>query len=95
MEYLLGLWKNNKILFFILLPLVVVAVAIKLYQQWILISAKNSINKATGRSKKMEKQKQAAIQKAKESEEYAKALAKAREDLENAEIGKNWHKDEE
>ena len=92
-EWLLGLWKKNKLLFWLLIIPVALAFAVKIYQEIIFHGAKKSLGKADKKSDAV-KQKVAAqeakadaeLDKAKEAEDRIKARE------ESDKLNLDWHK---
>jgi hypothetical protein len=92
-DSIVSLWKKNKILFFLLLPLGLMAVGIKFYQEYQFGMAKRSLTKAkkesAERKKKIAKQEKAAkalIEKADEASDRRKARE------ESDKLNLDWHK---
>jgi Tfp pilus assembly major pilin PilA len=95
-EWLLSLWEKNKILFFILIVPVILAVAIKVYQEIIYNQAKSSLKKTDKKSDEIKQKVTKQEQKAQEHLDNAKA-AEDRINKRNQQqnVDRNWHKDEE
>lgn len=95
-EWLLGLWEKNKILFFILIIPVIIALALKIYQEIVFQQAKKSLDKTSKKSNeiknKVAKQEQQAedhLNKAKQAEDRINKREK------DDKLDLDWHKDEE
>lgn len=104
---LLGLKENNKVLFWILIPLVALAFIVKILMELNIIGAKRDLKKAENNVLEIQKQKEEAERKAKELIESSKKNdekaknhhVKADEHKANAEklekekpkIDENWH----
>lgn len=96
MDWLLGLWEKNKILFFLLLIPIVIAFVLKFYQEYQYQMAKKSLEdmkkESAERKKKIAKQEKLAGK----AMELADAAAKRRKERkEKKQVGLDWYKDEQ
>jgi lipopolysaccharide/colanic/teichoic acid biosynthesis glycosyltransferase len=95
-DWLLSLWEKNKILFFILIIPVILAVAIKIYQEIIYSQAKSSLKKADKKSNEIKQKVASQEKKAKEHIDNAKAAEdRINKRNQQKDSNLNWHKDEE
>lgn len=86
-----GMWGKSKILFFLLLPLVLLAIAYKLYREYQVMRAKQSLEKAEKTHEQLEKEKQQLLADAEKAKQDADEAAKRRAEREEGDINENWH----
>lgn len=91
-DTLANMWNKSKILFFLLFPLVLIAIAINFYKEYQVMKAKESLKDVESKDKQLEAEKQAALDAAKEAEFEANQLAKNRENRKEEDIEEGWHK---
>lgn len=89
---LAGMWNKSKILFFLLLPLIILAIGFKLYREYQVMKAKQSLDEAVKKHDQLEKEKLEALAKAEAEEAKAKEAAKHREGRKEDDIDDDWHK---
>lgn len=92
-DWLLGLWSKNKLLFILLIIPITLAFAIKIYQEILYQNAKGSLKDADKKSNvikaKVDKQENEAAEELKKADEAADRI-KARE--ESDKVNLDWHK---
>lgn len=91
-EKLAGLWENNKILFFILLPITLLAVGFQLYRKYQVMQAKASLEEAEKTHEELDKEKRKALKQAEKAELKARLLAEKRKQRKDSDIPTDWHK---
>jgi len=90
-EWLANLWNKNKILFFILLPLCLMAVGVKMYLAYLSYQAEQSLEEAENKDVEIKKQ-QAVINK--KIDKKLDEIGDIEEKIENRsedDIDEDWH----
>jgi len=89
---LANMWNKSKILFFILLPLVILAIGFNLYRDYQVMKAKEDLKDTENKDSKLEKEKREALAKAGKEKAKADAAAKKRKDRKEEDVDEDWHK---
>ena len=91
-DSLANMWSKNKFLFFLLLPLVILAIGVKFYSEYQVMQAKESLKETEKTHEELDKEKRRAQKAAEKAKAKQEALAKRR--IENGidEIPEDWHK---
>ena len=89
-DSLANMWKKSKILFFLLLPLVILAIAFNAYREYQVMKAKESLKDTEGKDSKLQKEKEDLLAKAKAEQDKADEAAKRRENRDD--VDEDWNK---
>lgn len=87
-----NLWKNNKLIFFLILPIALLGLIFKLYSEYQTAKAKESLNDTEEESLKIDKEREEVQKAAEEAKAEAEALKKKREEREAKDVDEDWHK---
>lgn len=95
-EKLKSLWANNRVLFFILLPLIIVVVLVFTFRDLVLALLIGSARKVSDEAKKQDDQLKTQADTAKSQSDVAKAQAdqidKTIQDRKEGDISEDWNK---
>ena len=90
-EKAVDLWNNNKVLFFILLPLCLVAIGIKYYLDYLEFKSQKDFEKTVEKTNKIKVKKKEAIKKSNEAKAKADKIEKEIKEAKEDDIDINWH----
>lgn len=90
-EKLAGLWDTKRWLFWLLLPITIIAVGIKYYLDYIEMKSKEDMAKAKSEAQKLRFKERQARQEAKKKKEEADKIEKKIEDRKPEDIDIDWH----
>ena len=95
MDKLLNLKNTNKVLYYILIPLVLIALAVKFLMDNNIIGAKKSLDDAEKKDIDLKAEQEEAERKAKELQDKAnkhgEAAKKHEENADNVDVDEDWH----
>lgn len=86
------LWENNKILFFLLLPITLVALFYKFYMDYNMMMAEKELKETQSKDDKLKAEQDELNNKANEHLNKANESAQKVKDRENEEVDLEWHK---
>jgi hypothetical protein len=91
-DWLTGLWENNKFLFWILLPCIIIAFVVKLFLDGNFEGAIDTVNDTQDKDNKLAKDQNEANAKANAHKENADKIEEKINDNNNSNGDANWHK---